>query len=400
MPEAAPLRSRYFDHAATTPMRQVAVDTWAEYAHLLNPGGQYASGRAANAVFAQARETVAEILGADPVEVIFTGSGTEADNLALRGFAGVPGVRVISTPIEHPAVRETVAALAKAGTDIDVLPVGPDGVVEVTDALDTTADVATCMWANNETGAIQPVDDIVARATAAGTPVHVDAVQVVGHLPVDFHGLGATTLAASAHKFGGPRGAGILLARRSPVPAAVLTGGGQQRGLRPGTIDVATAAATAAALKEAVAEMDREAARLTRLRDTLIDGALHSIPDSRATVLCESVAVSQSGAGSESGLESGVRVLPGHAHLTFPGANGDAMIMLLDSMGIEASTGSACNNGVNQRSHVLEAMGLPDDHVDGALRFTLGRTTTEEDVQFLLDRLPEVIGKARDVAKL
>lgn len=375
---------RYFDHAATTPMRQVAVDTWAEHAHLLNPGGQYAAGRAANAVLAQARETVAEILGADPVEVIFTASGTEADNVALRGFAGDPGARVISTPIEHPAVRETVADLEKHGADIEMLPVGEDGVVEVTDVLDDPANVVTCMWANNETGAIQPVEEIIARANAAGTPVHVDAVQVVGHLPVNFHALGATTLAASAHKFGGPRGAGILLAKRSPAPSPVLTGGGQQRGIRPGTVDVATAAATAAALKEAAGEMDAEAARLATLRDELLHAAIATIPDARATVL-----------GRE-----GVQVLPGHAHLIFPGANGDAMIMLLDSQGIEASTGSACNNGVNQRSHVLEAMGLPDDHADGALRFTLGRTTTEEDVQFLLDRLPEVIGKARDVAKL
>lgn len=375
---------RYFDHAATTPMRQVAVDTWAEHAHLLNPGGQYASGRAANAVLAQARETVAEILGADPVEVIFTASGTEADNVALRGFAEEPGARVVSTPIEHPAVRETVANLGKRGATVAMLPVGEDGVVDITDELDEPASVMTCMWANNETGAIQPVADIAARANGVGTPVHVDAVQVVGHLPVDFHALGATTLAASAHKFGGPRGAGILLAKRSPVPAPVLTGGGQQRGIRPGTVDVATAAATAAALKEAAGEMDAEAARLTQLRDELVDGILSTIPDTRATVL-----------GTE-----GVDVLPGHAHLLFPGANGDAMIMLLDSFGIEASTGSACNNGVNQRSHVLEAMGLPDDHVDGALRFTLGRTTTDEDVQFLLGRLPEVIGKARDVAKL
>ncbi len=376
--------THYFDHAATTPMRQVAIDAWAEHAHLLNPGGQYASGRAANAVLAQARETVAEILGADPVEVIFTASGTEADNLALRGFAREPGARVVSTPIEHPAVRETVADLEKHGADVDMLPVGADGVVRELEVLDEPAAVATCMWANNETGAIQPVDDIVARANDAGTPVHVDAVQVVGHLPVDFHALGATTLAASAHKFGGPRGAGILLAKRSPAPSAVLTGGGQQRGIRPGTVDVATAAATAAALKEAASEMDAEAARLTQLRDDLVDGILSTIPDARATVL---------GCG-------GVDVLPGHAHLLFPGANGDAMIMLLDSFGLEASTGSACNNGVNQRSHVLEAMGLPDDHVDGALRFTLGRTTTDKDVQFLLERLPEVIGRARDVAKL
>ncbi|MDN8594469.1 MULTISPECIES: cysteine desulfurase family protein [unclassified Corynebacterium] len=375
--------TRYFDHAATTPMRQVAVDAWAEHAHLLNPGGQYASGRAANAAVAQARETVAELLGADPVEVIFTASGTEADNLSLRGFAGEPGARIVATPIEHPAVRETVADLEQHGAQVDMLPVGGDGVVRVTDILDQPAAVATCMWANNETGAVQPVDEVVRRADAAGTPVHVDAVQVVGHLPVDFHALGATTLAASAHKFGGPRGAGILLAKRSPAPAAVLTGGGQQRGIRPGTVDVATAVATAAALKEAVADMETERARLVTLRDRLVAEVLRTIPDARATV-----------------LEHGVPTLPGHAHLMFPGANGDAMIMLLDSMGIEASTGSACNNGVNQRSHVLEAMGLPDEHVDGALRFTLGRTTTDEDVQFLLARLPEVIGRARDVAKL
>lgn len=376
-------RPRYFDHAATTPMRQVAVDAWAEHAHLLNPGGQYASGRAANAAVAQAREMVAELLDADPVEVIFTASGTEADNLALRGFAGEPGARIVATPIEHPAVRETVADLEKRGAQVDMLPVGGNGVVRATDILDQPAAVATCMWANNETGAVQPVADIVARANTAGTPVHVDAVQVVGHLPVDFRALGATTLAASAHKFGGPRGAGILLAKRSPAPAAVLTGGGQQRGIRPGTVDVATAVATAAALKEAVSDMETERSRLEGLRDRLVAEVLSAIPDARATV-----------------LEHGVPTLPGHAHLMFPGANGDAMIMLLDSMGIEASTGSACNNGVNQRSHVLEAMGLPDDHVDGALRFTLGRTTTDEDVQFLLARLPEVIGRARDVAKL
>ena len=373
----------YLDHAATTPMRPVATATWAEHAHLLNPGGQYASGRHANAVFAQARETVAELLGADPVEVIFTASGTEADNLALRGFTRAPGARIVSTPIEHPAVRETVTDLEQCGAKVDLLPVGTDGRVTVTEALDIPAAVATCMWANNETGAIQPVEDLIARASAVGTPVHIDAVQVVGHLPVDFHALGATTLAASAHKFGGPRGAGILLAQRSPAPAAVLTGGGQQRGIRPGTVDVASAAATAAALKEAVAEMEAEARRLSQLRDQLVATVSATIDDAHATVL-----------GSD------LPVLPGHAHFTFPGANGDAMIMLLDSHGIEASTGSACNNGVNQRSHVLEAMGSPADHADGALRFTLGRTTTQADIARLMAVLPEVIEKARAVATL
>lgn len=371
--------TRYFDHAATTPMRQAAIDAWAAHSHLLNPGGQYASGRAASAALAEARETVAALLGADSVEVIFTGSGTEADNLAVRGLyraerARTGNRRLISTPIEHPAVRETVSALASDdAADVSYLPVAATGHVVPNELLDEPAALATCMWANNETGALQPVDEIVARAAAAGTPVHVDAVQVVGHLPVDFHALGATTLAASAHKFGGPRGTGILLARRSPAPAAVLTGGGQERGIRPGTADVAGAVATAAALVEAVEEAEREAARLSALRDRLVAGVTAAIPDAHAT--------------------TAEPALPGHAHFTFPGANGDAMIMLLDAAGVEASTGSACNSGVNQLSYVLEAMGTPG--AEGALRFTLGRTTSADDIDHVLAVLPDVIARAR-----
>lgn len=362
--------THYFDHAATTPIRQVAVEAWAEHAHLLNPAAQYASGRAANSVLADARETIAELLGAEPIEVIFTGSGTEADNIALRGlFRASESKRIVSTPIEHPAVKETVEDLTD---EIDYLTVSESGHVEVSGILDSPAAVATCMWANNETGAIQPFSDIIARAGAAGTPVHVDAVQVVGHLPVDFHALGATTLAASAHKFGGPRGTGILLAKRSPAPGNVITGGGQERGIRPGTVDVASAAATAAALKEAVAESSAENSRIQNLRDRLIDSVTSSVPDAELTT-------------SEPALA-------GHAHFRFPGANGDAMIMLCDAAGIEASTGSACNSGVNQPSHVLEAMGR-DPH--GALRFTLGRTTTEDDIDYLAAKLPEIIERAR-----
>lgn len=360
---------RYFDHAATTPIRQVAVDAWAEHAGLLNPASQYTSGRAANAVLSEARETVAELLGADPVEVIFTGSGTEADNIAVRGlYEASESDRIISTGIEHPAVLEVVD---KLGARVELLPVSASGHVEPTNLLDEPAALATCMWANNETGAIQPVADIAARAAAAGTPVHVDAVQVVGHLPVDFHAHSFTTLSASSHKFGGPRGVGILLARRSPAPQPVIRGGGQERGLRPGTVDVASAAASAAALKEACAEMEQEATRLAALRDSLVAAVRADIPAAVVNTV--------------------EPALPGHAHFTFPGANGDAMIMLLDSMGIEASTGSACNSGVNQPSHVLEAMGLP---TEGALRFTLGRTTTEEDVEYLAAALPEVVQRA------
>ncbi|QPK84030.1 cysteine desulfurase [Corynebacterium qintianiae] len=367
----------YLDHAATTPMRQCAIDAWVEHSAELNPGGQYGSGRRAAAVLAEAREEIASLLGADPVEVIFTGSGTEANNIAVRGlFRASPLERVVSSPIEHPAVLETVKSLAVTeGADMSWLPVGGDGHVSDLSALESPAAVACLMWANNETGAIQPVAEAAARVAESGTPLHVDAVQVVGKLSVDFHALGATTLAASAHKFGGPRGTGILLARRSPTPAAVLTGGGQERGLRSGTVDVASAAATAAALREAVAESDRARREIGALRDALVAGVLASVPGARVT--------------------SAEPVLPGHAHFLFPGANGDALIMLLDSRGIEASTGSACAAGVNRSSHVLEAMGVPQREAAGALRLTLGRTTTTSDVELVVREIAVVVERAR-----
>ncbi|MCT1412181.1 cysteine desulfurase family protein [Corynebacterium sanguinis] len=367
----------YFDHAATTPMRQCAIDAWVEYSSQLNPGGQYRSGREASAVLAQAREDIAEALGADPVEVVFTGSGTEANNIAVRGlFRACANERIVASPIEHPAVLETVKSLAVTeGAKAQWLPVNMAGVVNDLGALDAPAAVAALMWANNETGAIQPVAQAAARAASAGTPLHVDAVQVVGKQPVDFHELGMTTLAASAHKFGGPRGMGILLARRSPAPAASLTGGGQERGLRPGTVDVASAVATAVALREAVAEMESERVREASLRDELVRGVLAAVPDARLTTTSP--------------------VLDSHAHFLFPGANGDALIMLLDARGIEASTGSACAAGVNRASHVLEAMGVPQVDAAGALRLSLGRTTTAHDVEKVVREIVDVVKRAR-----
>lgn len=366
----------YFDHAATTPMRQVAVDTWAEHARALNPGGQYGSGRRARSVLDDARETIADLLGCEPVEVIFTASGTESDNLAVQGlYAASERTRVISTPIEHPAVMEPVEALTARGAQVELLPVDASGRVRDLSLLGEPAALATMMWANNETGAIQPLAEFITAAQATGTPTHVDAVQAVGHLPVDFQALGATTLAGSAHKFGGPRGAGLLLARRSPAPSAVLHGGGQERGIRPGTVDVAGAAATAAALREAVAEIEAEIPRLQELRDRLRTGIL-------ATV--DNVIVHTS-----------EPTLPGHLHLSFPGAEGDSLIMLFDTLGIEASTGSACAAGVNRASHVLLAMGITEADARGAIRFTLGRTTTAADVDAVLARVAEVADRAR-----
>lgn len=366
----------YLDHAATTPMRACAVEAFAKHAGAVNPASQYASGRKANAVLQEAREHIAELLGADPVEVIFTGSGTEADNIAVRGlYAASERDRIVCSTIEHPAVLESVQTLERAGAQVDWLTAGRDGHVTDLAALDTPAAVATLMWANNETGAVQPVEEAANRAHAAGTPFHVDAVQAVGRIPVNFHALGATTLAASAHKFGGPRGTGLLLAKRSPAPQPVVVGGGQERGIRSGTVDVASAAATAAALAEAISEMDAETARVRTLRDALADFVLTTIPDAVMTTREPALA--------------------GHAHFMFPGANADAMIMLLDQHGVEVSAGSACSAGVIRLSGVLEAMGIGEEEGMGALRITLGRTTGAHDVEKLQGVLPDVVQRAR-----
>ncbi len=371
----------YLDHAATTPMRQSAIDAWVEASGALNPNGQYAAGRQARSVLDSARETVAELLGCEPIEVIFTASGTESDNIALQGlYAASESNRIIVPAAEHSAVRDVAGMLAGRGAQIVDLPV--DGAARVCDLspLDTPAALATCMYANNEVGSIQPIAEITQRAAAVGTPVHVDAVQAVGKLPINFHEVQATTLAASAHKFGGPRGTGLLLARRTPAPKPVYFGGGQERGIRPGTVNVAGAAGLAAALQESLREHEREAARLARLRDKLRTFITSHIDD---------VVVNTT-----------EPALPTHLHVSFLGTDGDSLIMLLDRAGVAVSTGSACAAGVNRVSHVLEAMGADDARARGALRFSLGYTTTEDDIDAVCQQLPEIIETARKVSEL
>lgn len=373
------MQTRYFDHAATTPIRETARAAWLEYAGMANPASQYASGRAARSVLDTAREQIAQLLGCEPIEVIFTASGTESDNIGVHGLwkarQGQAPNRIVTTAIEHPGVLETVKALEAHGANLDFLPVDSHGAIANVDALGTPAAVAAVMWANNETGAIQPIEKVIAAAKEVDTPVHVDAVQVVGHQHINFDELGATTLAASAHKFGGPRGVGLLLARRSPAPQPVMFGGGQERSIRSGTIDVAGAAATAAALAEAVNEVDEETTRLRYLVNKLRDHVVATIDN---TV-----------------VHTPRHSLPGHLHLSFPGAEGDSLIMLLDSLGLEASTGSACSNGVNRASHVLLAMDVSESTARSAVRFTLGATTIEEDVDTLIAQLPDVVARAR-----
>ena len=376
----------YCDYAATEPIRQVALEAWAEHAHLLNPGGQYLLGRRARQVLEESREQIAATLGCEPIEVIFTASGTESDNLALAGLLQAPPgqqpsrTRVISSAMEHPAVTQPLAQLVAGGVVKQCeLPLdGPfaDVAALAASRVITAESVVTLMLANNETGAIQPVPDVAQLCAAAGAPLHVDAVQAVGHIPVNFHALGATTLAASAHKFGGPRGMGLLLARRSPALQPLLHGGGQERGLRPGTVNVAGAAATAASLSEAVAQMEQDAARIAALRDKL-RAAVAQIPDTT--------------------IHTPQRALPGHLHVSFRGTDGDSLMLLCDMANIACSTGSACASGVNQESPVLRAMGADEPDLRGALRLSIGRNTTQEQIAYVIDRLPGIVAGARKV---
>lgn len=379
------------DHAATSPLRQVAKDAIMDSWDLLNPGGQYASGRDARKAVEEARETIARLLGAEPIEVIFTASGTEADNLAVQGLYAERAHenssphRVIVGSVEHPAVLEPAKALGtdpfSPGPEADVIevPVDSSGHYRndfLADVLtDGPATLMALQWANNETGALQPVDEIASLAAEHNVPWHADAVQAVGHVPVDFHSSGATTIAASAHKFGGPRSTGLLLCGRATNLHKILRGGGQERSIRPGTLNVAGAVGTAAALTEACQEMYAERARITELRDRLLSFIKREIPDSL--------------------IHTAEPALPGHVHVSFPGAEGDSLIMLLDQAGFDASTGSACAAGVNRVSHVVMAIGVEPVAARGTLRFTLGRPTSEDDVAALEAVLPKIVEQAR-----
>ncbi|WP_312775894.1 cysteine desulfurase family protein [Corynebacterium variabile] len=379
----------YLDHAASAPLRPEAVDALERTASLLNPAGQYASGREASRIVEDAREQIGELLGADRAEVLFTGSGTESDNIAVQGLAfgalRTCGARRIHvSAVEHPAVGESVDWLC-GGLPVPggplfervEIPVDVSGRPGAVGLLDPAQDaLVTAMWVNNETGNVTDLASVVGPAVNVGIPTHVDAVQAVGHLSVDFHGLGVATLTASAHKFGGPKSVGLLLARRDAVIDTPVRGGGQERKLRSGTVNPQGAAATAAALAAAVAEMDAEHARLAGYQERLLD-VVRSIPDA--------VVYTDPDGGA----------LPSHVHMSFPGAEGDSLIMLLDVAGVDASTGSACSAGVNRASHVLTAMGVDVHTARGALRLTMGPATTDADIDRICALLPGVVEQAR-----
>ena len=361
-----------------------------ELARTGNPSSLHSAGRRARRTVEEARETLAAAAGAHPSEVIFTSGGTEADNLAVKGLywsrrdADPKRTRILCSAIEHHAVMDAVEWLERhEGAEVAWLPVDAQGVVRL-DAVESEIErdpgsvaLVTVMWANNEVGSIQPIPDVVRLAARHGIPVHSDAVQAFGAVPLDFRSSGLAAMSVSGHKIGGPVGVGALFLGRAVSLTPVQHGGGQERDVRSGTLDTPAIAAFAAAAEAAVANLDGEAGRLSSLRDRLIAGVRKAIPEA---VLRGAPAQGR---------------LPGNAHFTFPGCEGDSLLFLLDLAGVESSTGSACTAGVPRPSHVLLAMGLDEDTARGAQRFTLGHSSTDADVEALLKALPDAYARAR-----
>lgn len=394
MSQSSPDPVVYLDHAATTPMVPAAVE--ALTAHLLdvgNPSSLHASGRRARRIVEESRETIAQAVNCRPGEVVFTAGGTEADNLALKGIfwarqgADARRTRVLTTSVEHHAVLDPVFWLGEdEDAQVELLPVDRDGRLDL-EALrasverdPATVALISVMWANNEVGTLQPIDEVVAIAAEHGIPVHTDGVQAIGTVPVDFAASGVDALALTGHKVGGPYGVGALVVRRELAVTALVHGGGQERDIRSGTVDTPAIAGLAAAVELAVKHQPEHAVRMAALRRRLVEGVQRAVPDA---VL------------NGPALDDPAARLPGNAHLSFPGCEGDSLLMLLDARGIECSTGSACSAGVPQPSHVLLAMGREPEHARSSLRFSLGHTSTEADVDALVAAIGPCVERAR-----
>ncbi|MER6606936.1 cysteine desulfurase family protein [Streptomyces sp. NPDC000927] len=383
----------YLDHAATTPMLpEVIAAMTAQLAATGNASSLHAAGRRARRTVEESRETLADALGARPSEVVFTSGGTEADNLAVKGLywarrdADPRRTRVLASPVEHHAVLDAVHWLAEhEGANVEYLPVDRYGRVHA-DALREAVlrdpdDIAliTVMWANNEIGTIMPVRELTEVAREFDVPMHADAVQAFGQLDVDFARSGLAAMTVSAHKIGGPFGIGALLLGREYTPVPVLHGGGQERHVRSGTLDTPAIAAFAIAGRLAADGREEFAREIGGLRDDLVAAVRAAVPDA---VL--------GGDPAPGGR------LPANAHFTFPGCEGDSLLLLLDAQGIECSTGSACTAGIAQPSHVLLATGSDPDLARGTLRFSLGHTSTKQDI----DEVARAIGPAVERARM
>jgi cysteine desulfurase len=381
----------YLDHAATTSVLAEVIDVVAARMRVLgNPSSLHASGREARRTVEEARETVAAALGARPSEVVFTSGGTEADNLAVKGLywarraADARRTRVLVSAIEHHAVSDPAEWLGKTeGAQVELLPVDERGRLD-TGALRAalardpeSVSLVSVMWANNEVGTLQPIGEVVAAVREYGIPLHSDAVQAVGAVPVNFADSGLAAMTVTGHKLGGPVGVGALLVRRDADLVPVLHGGGQEREVRSGTLDAASIAGFATAVSAAVARRDEAVARLRELRAALVRGVQGAVPDAVVN-----------------GPADPRERLPGIAHVSFPGCEGDAMMMLLDAKDIDCSTGSACSAGVPEPSHVLLAMGADPLLARGSLRFSLGHTSTRQDVDALVAAIGPVVERA------
>ncbi|MFF2369563.1 cysteine desulfurase family protein [Agromyces sp. NPDC058110] len=390
----------YLDHAATTPMRPEAIEAMVEAMRVVgNPASIHSAGQQAKRVLEESRERIAATLGVDGIEVVFTGNGTEAVNLAIKGLwwsrqASGARPRLIVPAGEHHATVDTVDWLAAhEGAVVDEVPLDEVGRLRL-DVLESllaehAASVAlvTMLWANNEVGTIQPVDEVARLTATAGVPLHVDAVSAYGQLPIDVRavrrdtraprGAGLVALSVSAHKIGGPTGIGALVLDRSAALEPLIHGGGQQRKVRSGTQDVAAAAGFAAAADAVHASLDEDAARMSAMRDRIVAGALAAVDG-----------VHLSGDPDAAGR------LPGNVHLSFDGCEGDSLLFLLDAAGVAVSTGSACQAGVPEPSHVLMAMGRSEADARGALRITLGHDSTDADVDAFLAALPAAHAQA------
>lgn len=386
--------TRYFDHASTTPVKPTAVKVLTELMpQLANPSSLHGSGRRARLAVDSAREQLAAAVGAHSSEVIFTSGGTEADNLALKGLWWQRRTedprrrRVLLTGVEHHAVLDTAEWLeAHEGAELVMVNVDAEGRVDV-DAFEAllaedpeTIALATVMWANSEVGAVQPITEVARLCAGYGVPFHTDAVQAFGALPVSFADSAGTTMAISGHKIGAPVGIGALLVRRDAKLTPVLHGGGQERDIRSGTLDAPGICAFAAVAEEVIAEREQETVRLAALRNQLLE----------AVVGLDGVTLRGPDPRSAPDLR-----LPNNLHITVDDAEGDSLLFMLDMAGFDTATGSACTAGVPRPSHVLLAMGLSEAQARGAQRFTLGWTTTEDDVAALAEALPGIITQSR-----
>lgn len=376
----------YMDNAATTRLCDAAAKAMTEaYLYYGNPSSLHTEGVKAAEHLDKARKTIADCIGALPQEIYLTSGGSEADNWALKGVAQTLAAKgkkhIVSTVIEHHAILHTLDALKKQGFEYTLVPVDSEGYVSPDDiaaAIRPDTALVSVMYANNEIGTIQPIREISKVCHDKGALFHCDAVQAVGHIPVNVVADGIDLMSVSAHKFHGPKGIGVLYVRKGVKLTNLIEGGAQERGRRAGTESVALASGMAAALEEACALMDERAARLSRIRDHIIDELL-KIERSRVN----------------GGREKRV---PGNVSMCFEGVEGEALLLLLDFNGIAASSGSACTSGSLDPSHVLLALGLPHEIAHGSLRISLADYVTDEDAEHLIKVVPEIVAKLRDMS--